>query len=66
MPTYVYETIPEKPRQAVRRYEFWQQMREPALVRHPETKERIRRVVIGGVGMPGSISDPSADRKDGQ
>jgi hypothetical protein len=62
MATYVYETIPEKPGDPVKRYELWQQMREPAYERHPETGERIRRVIIGGVGMPGSISDASADR----
>lgn len=62
MPTYVYETIPKKPGTRVRRYEFWQSMRDNAYERHPETGERLRRILIGGVGMPGSISDPSADR----
>lgn len=37
-------------------------MRDNAYERHPETGERLRRILIGGVGMPGSISDPSADR----
>ena len=62
MATYVYETIPEKPGDPVKRYELWQHMSEPAYKRHPETGERVRRIIIGGVGMPGSISDPSADR----
>lgn len=62
MPTYVYETVPEKPGDSVRRCEFWQHMREPAYVRHPETGERVRRIIIGGIGMPGSISATSSDR----
>lgn len=61
MPTYVYETIPPKPGARVRRYELWQSMRDATYTRHPETGEPIRRVLIGGVGMPGSISDPSED-----
>lgn len=61
MPTYVYQTVPEKPGDPVRRYEIWQKMSDGPLATHPETGERIRRVLIGGVGMPGSISDPAAD-----
>ena len=62
MATYVYETIPKKPDEPVKRYELWQHMSEPPHNRHPETGERIRRVIIGGVGMPGSITDASVDR----
>lgn len=61
MPNYVYETLPAKPGGPVRRYELWQSMKEPPLQRHPETGEPIRRVIIGGIGMPGSITDASAD-----
>lgn len=61
MLTYVYETIPDSPGEPVRRYEIWQRMKDDPLDRHPETGERIRRRMIGGVGMPGSISDASAD-----
>lgn len=62
MPIYVYETLPAKSGDPVKRYELWQSMKDPAYERHPETGERIHRIIIGGVGMPGSISDPSADR----
>lgn len=62
MPIYVYETIPARPGEPTRRYEFWQHMRDDAYTHHPETGERLRRLIIGGVGMPGSISDPSADK----
>lgn len=62
MPTYIYETIPSRPGGKVRRYELWQSMKDDAYTRHPETGEPLRHIVIGGVGMPGSISDPSADQ----
>lgn len=62
MPIYVYETVPQEPGAPVRRYEIFQKMKDAALEMHPDTGERIRRVMIGGVGMPGSISDPDADQ----
>lgn len=62
MPIYVYETIPEKHGDSVRRYEIFQRMKDDALRVHPETGEPIRRMMIGGVGMPGSITDVSADQ----
>lgn len=66
MPIYVYETIPDKPGDPVRRYEIQQKMTDKTLEIHPETGERIRRLMIGGVGMPGSISDASADNPDSE
>lgn len=56
MPTYVYETVPEKEGDAVRRYEIWQHMKDEPLKQHPETGERITRIIIGGLGLPGSIA----------
>jgi predicted nucleic acid-binding Zn ribbon protein len=50
MATYVYETIPQKKGQKPRRYEIVQKMTEPALTRHPETGEPIKRIIIGGSG----------------
>lgn len=64
MPIYVYETIPENPGDPVRQFELWQSMKDAPYARHPETGERLRRVVIGGIGMPGSITDRSADKPD--
>lgn len=65
MPIYVYETVPDDPTKPTKRYEIWQHMLDAPLVRHPETGERLRRIIIGGVGMPGSISDPAADPPGG-
>ncbi len=50
MATYVYETIPQKKGQKPKRYEIVQKMTEPALTRHPETGEPIKRIIIGGSG----------------
>lgn len=53
MPTYVYETIPGDPAQAPVRFELDQRMSEPALTRHPETGEPVRRLISGGLGFIG-------------
>lgn len=53
MPTYVYETIPAKPGDEVRRYEIRQSMKDAPLTKHPETGEPIRRVIMGGLGLIG-------------
>lgn len=63
MPTYVYETVSKDPSELAKRYEIWQRMQDEPLTRHPETGEPIKRVLIGGIGLPGSITDRSADRK---
>lgn len=51
MTTYVYETIPSTPGAKARYYEIRQAMTEAPLTHHPETGERIRRVVLGGFGV---------------
>lgn len=51
MATYIYETIPAGEGEAVRTYEIRQSMKDPALLRHPETGEPIRRVITGGLGV---------------
>lgn len=50
MATYVYETIPQKAGQKPRQFEVRQSMKEPALTRHPETGEPVKRVISGGFG----------------
>jgi predicted nucleic acid-binding Zn ribbon protein len=49
MPTYTYETIPAYPFTDSRRFEVRQTMAEPALTKDPETGERVRRVISGGL-----------------
>jgi predicted nucleic acid-binding Zn ribbon protein len=51
MATYIYETIPARPNEKAKRYEIKQSMNDPALTKHPETGEKIRRVLSGGFGL---------------
>ncbi len=62
MTTYVYETIPQKPGAEPQRFEVRQAMSEPALTRHPETGEPVRRVIAGGYGF---IAQKSAQPTSG-
>ncbi|MEA3211243.1 MAG: hypothetical protein QOE70_4300 [Chthoniobacter sp.] len=50
MATYVYETIPQKPREKPRQFEFVQKMTDPALTHDPETGQPVRRIMVGGSG----------------
>lgn len=64
MATYVYETIPDRPGEAPRRFEFVQSMKEAPLTRDPATGARVRRVISGGYGLMGvsekSTASPAA------
>ena len=51
MTTYVYETIPSKAGQKPCYFEIKQSMNDKPLTMHPETREPIRRVVLGGFGV---------------
>jgi predicted nucleic acid-binding Zn ribbon protein len=51
MPTYVYETVAAKEGEEPRRYEFKQSIKDPALVKHPQTGEPIKRIIAGGAGV---------------
>ncbi|MDX2191919.1 MAG: zinc ribbon domain-containing protein [Gemmatimonadales bacterium] len=50
MPTYTYETIPQQPGAAVRRFDVRQSMSEPPLTHDPETGAPVQRVISGGRG----------------
>jgi predicted nucleic acid-binding Zn ribbon protein len=50
MATYVYETIPQKKGEKVRRFEYVQSMKDPALTHDPETGLPVRRIILGGSG----------------
>jgi predicted nucleic acid-binding Zn ribbon protein len=49
--TYLYETIPAREGDEVKRYEIKQSIHDDALTTHPETGEPIRRVILGGWGL---------------
>lgn len=51
MTTYVYETIPDQPGKKPRQFEVRQSMHDAPLERHPETGERVKRVIAGGYGV---------------
>lgn len=51
MAIYLYQTVPSIEGEPVRTYEIRQSMRDAALSEHPETKEAIRRVITGGLGI---------------
>lgn len=52
MPTYLYETIPASAQETPKHYEIKQNMNDEPLTRHPETGEPVRRVILGGYGLP--------------
>jgi len=51
MATYVYETIPQKKGEKVRRFEIEQKMSDDALTHDPETGLPVKRVIVGGSGL---------------
>jgi len=51
MPICVYETIPARTGEKPKCYEIQQSMTDEPLATHPETGERIRRVILGGLGI---------------
>ncbi len=51
MPTYVYETIPQKAGDKIRRFEVQQSMSDAPLQTHPGTGEPVQRVIAGGIGI---------------
>ncbi len=61
MPTYVYETIPQQPGDAVTQFEFKQSMRDEPLTKHPETGAPVRRLISGGYGLIGANTGRSSE-----
>lgn len=62
--TYLYETIPSREGEEVKRYEIQQSMHDLALTVHPETGEPIRRVILGGWGLiTGKVTASSSGGK---
>jgi predicted nucleic acid-binding Zn ribbon protein len=65
MAIYIYQTVPAKEGGPVRTYEIRQSMKDAALTEHPETKEPIRRVITGGLGIMTSTKGGSAPPPQG-
>lgn len=61
MPTYVYETIPQQPGDAVTQFELKQSMRDEPLTKHPETGTPVRRLISGGYGLIGANTGRSSE-----
>lgn len=51
MPTYLYETIPATPDEAIDRFEVRQSFSEAPLTIHPDSGAAVRRVISGGLGL---------------
>lgn len=51
MPTYVYETIPQKSGDVPQRFEVEQRMSDKALELHPESGLPVQRVISGGADI---------------
>lgn len=65
MITYLYETIPTQPGEEVRRFEIQQNIDDEPLTHHPESGELIRRVILGGWGLPGLESKSNSSTSNG-
>lgn len=65
MAIYVYQTVPATEGEPVQTYEIRQSMKDAALTEHPETKEPIRRVITGGLGIMTSSKGGSAPPAQG-
>ena len=66
MPIYVYESIVEEG-QEPEEFEFFQNMSDPVLDKHPDTGVRIRRIPartsIGGMWSDGAMKNSISDNK---
>lgn len=51
MPTYLYETVPTSPDEAIDRFEIKQGFSDAPLAVHPTTGAPVRRVISGGIGL---------------
>ena len=65
MTTYVYEFTSAKTGETPRYIEIKQGMNDPALTKHPDTGEPIRRVIFGGYAALSSASDTGASSSCG-
>ncbi|WP_142525633.1 zinc ribbon domain-containing protein, partial [Methylacidimicrobium cyclopophantes] len=60
MITYLYETVPTREGEEPKIYEIRQPIGAPALTRHPESGEPLRRIIAGGAGIQTTRKGASA------
>jgi len=65
MPTYVYETIPQKEGEESEYFEVKQSMQDAPLTQHPENGRPVRRVILGGYGVLKSGAAAPTRESDG-
>ena len=51
MPTYVYETIPKNSKEKPTRFELRQSIKDTPISEHPDTGQKVRRVISGGISI---------------
>ena len=51
MPTYIYETIPNRKNEKPTRFELRQSIKDNPISEHPETGQKVRRVISGGISI---------------
>lgn len=62
MPTYEYETIPQKGDERPIRFEVLQRMADEPLTEHPETGQPVRRIISGGLSIISKKGDCCASK----
>lgn len=60
MPVYVYQSL-----DGLKQYEFLQKISDPPLSEHPESGEKIKKVIVPGAGViiPGIKKGARIDKK---
>ena len=51
MPTYIYETIPKNSKEKPTRFELRQSIKDTPISEHPDTGQKVRRVISGGISI---------------
>lgn len=63
--TYLYETLPAREGDKVKQFEIKQSANDSPLTKHPDTGERIRRVILGGWGLVTSKPNSGGNSSQG-
>jgi len=55
MPTYTYETIPSDSNARPRRFEVFQRMSDDTLQVDPDSGDKVKQIITGGLGIRGHV-----------